>query len=99
MAQDSVQHRDVTLNLETGLHLRPISMIVRLANRFDCDLTITYDNTTADARSSLDLMAFSSRIQPGSRLVVEAKGKDAESALDGIASLFESNFQEDISDD
>lgn len=80
----------VTLTVAHGLHLTPISQIVRLALGFESAITISFDGKAADAKSAFDLMLLAAPF--GARLTVAAKGSDAQQALNSVADLFRNGF-------
>jgi phosphotransferase system HPr (HPr) family protein len=82
--------REVTLKLENGLHLHPISHIVRCAQSFAASVSLLHNGKRADAKSAFDLMLLGAEC--GAVLTVEASGADAAAAATGIVSLFESGF-------
>jgi len=82
--------REVTLTLENGLHLQPISQIVRCAQSFTGFVSLLHNGKRADAKSAFDLMLLGAEC--GAVLTVEASGADAAAAAAGIVSLFESCF-------
>jgi len=82
--------REVTLTIENGLHLQPISQIVRCAQSFAAAVTFLHEGKRADAKSAFDLMLLGAEC--GARLTVEASGADALAALAAIAALFETGF-------
>ena len=82
--------RTFTLGLRDGLHARPASMIVRLARRFTCVITVEKDQAKANARSILGVMGLAAGY--GSRLRFTATGTDALAALEALESLFARNF-------
>jgi phosphocarrier protein len=85
--------REVVVKLENGLHLGPSSQIVQLAQRFSCEFMIRKGERKVDGKSMLDLLTLAA--ENGAVLVLEARGTDAEDALQAIASLFERNFVTD----
>jgi phosphocarrier protein HPr len=91
-----VLQREVVVNSENGLHLRPGSLIARVASQFQCEVIIRNGQKTADARSPLDLMSLNA--QSGSRLILEADGPDASIAIGELTALFESDFKIDDAD-
>ena len=91
MAQDAVIARDVTVDLQDGLHLRPMSQIARRAAEYECDITIDNGTKTVNAKSALDLMSLKAEYRD--TLTVQTKGPDAEAAMDAMMKLFESNFE------
>ena len=88
----SVSNKKVTVGLTNGLHLRPQSMIVQIAQGFESDVTLSIKSHKVDAKSMLDLMTLAATF--GTELLLEAAGPDAKSAVESIGELFESNFKD-----
>ncbi len=90
MPGTDVVSRQVTVKLAQGLHLSPISELVRCASKFPCTVTLTFDGRTADVKSVYDLMLLAAPC--GAPLTLEARGDDAEAAVDNLARLFDGGF-------
>ncbi|HLI66158.1 MAG TPA: HPr family phosphocarrier protein [Caulobacteraceae bacterium] len=78
---------------ERGLHARASAKFVKLAGEFDAEVTVTRDNQTVDARSIMGLMMLAAG--PGSTIVIEAEGPDAQAAVDALKDLIATRFDED----
>ena len=78
------------MDLENGLHLVPCSRIAQSAGQFECDVSIHKEDLTVDAKSVLDLMTLNA--EQGTTLILEARGDDANEAIQELVSLFESGF-------
>jgi phosphocarrier protein HPr len=85
-----VIRRQVLVTPEHGLHLSPISLLVRTATAFAASVTLSYDGRRADVKSAFDLMLLAAPC--GAMLDLECSGADADAAAAGIAALFESGF-------
>ena len=92
MGQDSVCRREITVTLDGGLHLRPLSQIAQLARGFACEVRIVKNGHTVNAKEVFDLMTLSAA--EGTQLVLETAGNGAEDALTRLVALFESNFED-----
>ncbi len=90
MSNMEVVSEQVTLTVAHGLHLTPISQIVRLSLGFESAITISFDGKAADAKSAFDLMLLAAPF--GARLTLEARGSDAQQALNTLADLFRHGF-------
>lgn len=66
-----------------GLHARPAALLVQLAGRYACDITIWKDGKSASARSLLSLMALG--LSAGATAQVRADGADAAVAAAAVA--------------
>lgn len=92
--QNSVCRRSVTVNLELGLHLRPISQIAKAARQYEnCDVRVLKDDYSADGKNVLELMTLNA--PQGTQLVLEATGESAAEVVDELVRLFASNFEDD----
>lgn len=85
--------RELTICNSRGLHARASAKFVKLADKFECDITVTRDGQTVPGTSIMGLMMLAA--QPGATILVEAKGADAEAALDALAQLVADRFGED----
>ena len=84
--------RSVTIRNKTGLHIRPASLLVATANRFQSTVRVAAGEREADGRSILSLMLM--ELAPGTEIVIRAEGEDEEQAADALAALVESGFSE-----
>ena len=75
-----------------GLHARPATAVVRLANRYASQVTLlNADNgERADAKSIFDVMILAARHQVS--LTVTAVGDDEEAAAAAVSQLIASDF-------
>ncbi len=85
--------RELTVTNKLGIHARPASMFVRLANRFASDVYVEKDGETVNGKSIMNLMMLAAG--PGSRIRVHAEGVDAAQAIAELEKLFKSKFDED----
>lgn len=90
MEGGDIVHRKVRVIPENGLHLSPISQLVRKATAFSSSITLTFDDRKADAKSAFDLMLLAAPC--GAILTLEVSGSDANDAADSICGLFEGGF-------
>ena len=78
---------------ERGLHARASAKFVKLASEFDAEVTVSRDEHTVDARSIMGLMMLAAG--PGSSIDIAAEGPDAQAAIDALAELVASRFDEE----
>jgi phosphocarrier protein HPr len=77
-----------------GLHARASRKLAELALSFeDTRLVVRREDEEADARSLMDLMMLGAGI--GEEIEVEARGPDAEAALEAVEALITARFYED----
>jgi phosphotransferase system HPr (HPr) family protein len=82
--------KDVLLKVAHGLHLSPISQVVRCASAYSSSVTLSFDGRTADAKSVYDLMQLAAPF--GANIRLEVQGSDAAAALDSVSALFDGGF-------
>lgn len=72
----------VTLQLETGLHVRPASALVQEASRYSSEIKLIKDGEEFNAKSIMGLLSLSA--SKGDIFIIKAEGKDAKEAVEGI---------------
>lgn len=85
--------RSVIIVNKRGLHARAAAKFVNLAAEFTCDIDVTKDGETVSGRSIMGLMMLAAA--PGCSIHLAADGEDAAKAIDAIAQLVDSKFDED----
>ena len=75
-----------------GLHARAAALLVQTVNRFSADVKISKDGQVVDGRSILGVLTLAAT--KGSKIQVEAKGKDAEEVVRAIEKLVGKKFFE-----
>ena len=90
---DTKASREIEIVNKLGLHARPCSKFVKLAGTFDCEVWVTKDGDTVNGKSIMGLMMLAAGI--GSKLTIVCEGSDAAGALDAVARLILSKFDED----
>lgn len=84
---------DVKIKNSMGLHTRPATEIVKLLQKYKCQVFMTYKKETVNARSILGLLMLA--VSQHSRVKITAEGEDAEKALDHLIQAFENKFGEE----
>ena len=75
-----------------GLHARPAAMFVKLANTFQSEIWVEFEEDEVNGKSIMGLMMLAA--PSGSEIHVSAKGEDAEAALLALGNLVEGGFEE-----
>jgi len=86
-------HRTVEIVNERGLHARASAKFVKAAAQFQAWIKVSRDGQTVDAESIMGLMMLGAG--PGAILEIEAKGPDAEEALEALVRLIQDRFEEE----
>ncbi|MFG6504238.1 dihydroxyacetone kinase phosphoryl donor subunit DhaM [Microbacterium sp. P05] len=87
---------DAVIRNPSGLHARPAALFVKAASRHDAEIDIVdldHGGEAASARSLISLMALG--IRPGTRVRVQARGPEAQAAIDELRVLVEDGFGEE----
>jgi phosphocarrier protein HPr len=85
--------REVTVINKLGVHARPAAMFVRVANKFQSEITVEKDGEAVNGKSIMGLMMLAAG--QGAKLVIAAEGRDAEAAVSDLESLFQRKFDEE----
>ena len=84
--------RTVRIVNKNGLHARPAAEIVKLAAKFNSEITITKDDLDVNGKSIMGVMMLAA--EHGSDITFRAEGPDAQQALDALESLVSNKFGE-----
>ena len=79
-----------------GLHARPASVFVRIANKFESDVTVKKDDETVNGKSIMGLLTLAAN--QGSILEIEISGDDAENAMRELENFLINDIEEDAKD-
>ncbi len=90
-----VVQRTVTITNPNGLHARPAELLARTALKFESEIELLQEGVRVDAKSILHVLTLGAA--QGSELVLEARGPDAEDAIEALAELVARDFEPDES--
>ncbi|MEN3347887.1 MAG: phosphocarrier protein HPr [Bradyrhizobium sp.] len=85
--------RELLIINKRGLHARASAKFVQMVERFNAEVWVTRGGETVGGTSIMGLMMLAAG--PGTTVVVSAKGDEAQQALDAIAELIASKFNEE----
>lgn len=74
--------RPITVQVDSGLEVRPIAMLVQVAGRFSSEIYIISGKKRINAKSIMGMMALG--IDNGEEIIVTANGQDEEEAIVAI---------------
>jgi phosphocarrier protein HPr len=89
----TVAARELPITNQRGLHARASAKFVKCAEGFDAEITVTRDGMSVPATSIMGLMMLGAAM--GTSIMVEARGNQAEDALEALAQLVDSKFDEE----
>lgn len=75
--------KKVRVNLENGLDVRPVALLVQEASKYDSTIHILVENKKVNAKSIMGMMSLG--LNNGEELQIIAEGSDEEKAVEGIA--------------
>ncbi len=84
--------RTVRIVNKNGLHARPAAEIVKLASRYQSDITLVRDDLEVNGKSIMGVMMLAAEF--GSSLLLRAAGPDAEQAVSALSDLNARKFGE-----
>ena len=84
--------RTVRIVNKNGLHARPAAEIVKLASRYQSDITLVREDLEVNGKSIMGVMMLAAEF--GSSLLLRAAGPDAEQAVSALSDLIARKFGE-----
>jgi phosphocarrier protein len=85
--------RELSIINQRGLHARASAKFVKCAESFNADITVSRDGMSVPATSIMGLMMLGAAM--GTSISVEARGPEAQKALEALAQLVASKFDEE----
>lgn len=86
--------KDLKILNRLGLHARPAALIAQTAAGFTCDVELTKDQVTINAKSIMGVMMLAAEF--GSTLRVTTRGGDEGPAMEALEKLFNDKFNEEF---
>jgi phosphocarrier protein len=83
---------EVTVVNEMGLHARPASLVVGIASKYPCEVSIQHGPKRVDGKSILQLLSLSAEM--GTPLKLETRGDGALQAIQQLGELVENGFND-----
>jgi phosphocarrier protein len=71
--------KKIQIRNSQGLHARPASIFVKIANKFESEVTVRKDDETVSGKSIMGLLTLAAN--QGSTIEIEVSGPDAEQAM------------------
>ena len=87
MSQLTQQSRKVVVKNPQGLHARPASLFVNLAQQFQATIEVVKEEYVVDGKSILSILTLAATM--GTELTIRAEGEDAQRALEALVELVE----------
>ena len=84
--------RKVKITNVNGLHARPATRFVEIANKFGSEIKVSAKGKEVDGKSVIDLLTLGA--EKGIELVITANGDDAPEVLEALRGLISDKFEE-----
>ncbi|RTL99282.1 HPr family phosphocarrier protein [Ancylobacter aquaticus] len=84
--------RELAIVNKRGLHARASAKFVQTVERFDANVRVTRAGETVGGSSIMGLMMLAAA--PGTTILVEASGAEAQAAIDALEALVSDRFGE-----
>lgn len=84
---------ELTINNRLGLHARAAARLVETVQKHQSEVTLSKGSETVDATSILSLLTLECPL--GAKVIVSAKGPDADRVLKALTELFDNKFGEE----
>lgn len=89
----STHEVEVMVANKHGLHARPVTLFVQLANKYESDVQVSDGNLTVDGKSAMSLLRLG--VGRGTMLKIRVKGKDSAEVIQKLAQLVNDKFGEE----
>ncbi len=87
-----MQEKEVVVLNRAGIHARPATRIVEIANSFKSEIFISREQSKINAKSIMGILTLGASYK--SHLIISAEGEDESEAVDRLVKLFENKFEE-----
>jgi len=91
-ADQAISCTSTILN-QRGLHARAAAKFVKIAGRFEAEVTVSKGGQTVSGLSIMGLMMLAAG--PGSEVSLKAQGPEAERVIKALCDVIEAKFEED----
>ena len=84
--------KEVVVQNQVGLHARPATFFIQMANEFKSSVWVEKDERKVNAKSLLGVLSLG--ITKGTSIAIIADGADEQEAVTTLVNLIASNFTE-----
>lgn len=83
----------LTVKNRAGIHARPAAIIAQTANKYQCEVSLSRDDTTVNAKSIMGVITMAAGYNTVLTLCTD--GPDEVECANEISALFDSRFEEE----
>jgi phosphocarrier protein len=88
-----MKEKTVTVVNRAGIHARPASILVQATKNFQCNIFFEKGSDKINAKSIMGIITLGAAY--GTEIKITADGEDEQAAVDTLAHLFETKFEEE----
>lgn len=85
---------NILISNKLGLHARASAKFVKIASKFDCDITLALNGQCVNGKSIMGIMMLAAA--QGKKLELCAEGRDEQEAMKKLSALIHDGFGEDV---
>jgi phosphocarrier protein len=85
--------RVLTISNRAGIHARPAALLVQTAKDFKSDIYLEKEQDRINGKSIMGIITLGAAY--GAEIRIIAEGEDEEAAVEALARLFNSKFEEE----
>ena len=89
----TVSEKLITVSNRAGIHARPAAILVQSAKDFNASIYLERGSEKVNAKSIMGILTLAAAYK--TELKIIAEGDDAEQAVEALARLFDSKFEEE----
>ena len=79
--------KKIIVNKEHGLHARPATIFVQLANKFNSSVKVVKDGEAVDGKSIIAILSLG--VSKGAEVALVVEGSDSQEAMDELKKFLE----------
>ncbi|MCX6553964.1 MAG: HPr family phosphocarrier protein [Candidatus Aminicenantes bacterium] len=87
-----IEKTQVIIN-KLGLHARAAAKLSHLANMYNANIYLIYNEDKVNAKSLLGILTLAASV--GNEIILQASGNDEKEAITAISNLFNRKFDEE----
>mgnify|MGYP001609464829 CR=1 FL=1 len=84
--------REFLVRNALGLHARAAALLVKITSRYRSEITLRKDSLEVNGKSIMEVLMLAAG--RGSKILVRAKGEDAQETMEELGRLFDNQFGE-----
>ena len=82
--------KTITVEIPAGLEVRPVAVLVQVANQYNSSIYVESGNKKVNAKSIMAVMSLG--VKKGNEVIITAEGEDEEDAIAEIQKVLEENL-------